>query len=137
GQHPDRAVEILGVLANDRNRERVTVIDEHLTVAVVQHTARRAQRERPLVIVCRHFLVLGVLDDLQEPEADAERGKHDHACHLHYGEPDRDSPAIFLYGHIVSSRPQWYVSSDPLLGAPVSRPAESRSPGCRSPYSIS
>jgi hypothetical protein len=99
-QHADRAIDVLGVLADDGNRERVPIVDEHLAVSVVKHTARRAQRERPLVIVCGHFLVLGVLDDLQEPEADAERGKHDHAGHLQYGEPDSDAPAIFLYGHM-------------------------------------
>src|SRR5204863_9927246 len=73
-------------------------------VAVVEHAARSAQRERPLVVVFRHLLVLGVLDDLEEPEADAKRGKHDHARHLQHGEPDTDTTAIFLYGHIVARR---------------------------------
>ena len=40
----DRAVQILGVLADDRDAVRVAVLDEHLAVAVEHHAARRAQR---------------------------------------------------------------------------------------------
>ncbi len=44
-----------------------------LPVAIEHDPARRAQRERPLVVVLRHLLELRVLDDLQHPEADGER----------------------------------------------------------------
>ena len=49
------------------------VLDEHLQVAVEKHASRRPQGERPLVIVLRQLHVAVALDDLQEPEAEAER----------------------------------------------------------------
>src|SRR6266545_3980763 len=77
----------------------MSILDEHLAVAVVQHAARRAQRERPLVVVLGHLLVLGVFDNLEEPEADAEDRKYRDTGDLQHGEPDGNPPAIFLYGH--------------------------------------
>jgi hypothetical protein len=63
-------------------------------------TARRPQRERPLVVVFRHLGELFVLDDLEDPEADGKDGEcHDHAD-LQRGEPDGNAPAIFLKGHM-------------------------------------
>ena len=70
------AIEILGVLADDRDVERVAVLDEDLAVAVEEDAARRAQRQRALVVVLRHLLELRVLDDLEEPEADRQHGEH-------------------------------------------------------------
>ena len=81
----------------------MAVLDEHLPVAVEEDAARRAQRERPLVVVLRHLLELGVLHDLQEPEADAERGEHHDAAHLQDGQPDGDAAAIFGECHICES----------------------------------
>jgi hypothetical protein len=78
----------------------MAVLDQDLPVAVVQDAARRAQRERPLVIVLRHLLEPGVLDDLQEPEADGQHGKHHHAAHLQDCHPDGDAAAIFGECHI-------------------------------------
>ena len=64
--------EVLGVLADDRDAVRVAVLDQHAAVAIEQHAARRAQRERPLVVVLGHLLELRVLHDLQHPEADGQ-----------------------------------------------------------------
>src|SRR6266508_3212511 len=65
----------------------------------LQHAARRAQRERPLVIVQRHLLVLLLLNDLEEPEANRQRGKRHDDADLQRDEPDGDSPTIFCDGH--------------------------------------
>ena len=53
--------EILGVLADDGDAERVAVLDEHAAVPVEDDAARRAQGERPLVVVLGHLLELRVL----------------------------------------------------------------------------
>jgi len=82
GQQFHGATEIFGVLADDRNREGVAVIDKDPAVAVEHHPTRRAQRQRALVIVRRHLLVLQVLHDLQGPEADSQRSKDDDGAHL-------------------------------------------------------
>src|SRR6185436_11880954 len=76
GQQRHRAIQILGVLADDRDRERVAVLDQHFAVAIEEHAARRPQRKRALVVVLGHLLVLRALNDLNHPETDAERGKH-------------------------------------------------------------
>jgi hypothetical protein len=72
GEQPHRAVQILGVLADDRDAVGAAVLDQHLAVAVEHDAARRPQRERPLMVVLRHLLELRVLHDLQHPEADRE-----------------------------------------------------------------
>ena len=64
--------------------------------------ARRAQRKRPLVVVLRHLLELGVLDDLEEPEADrrARRTRRSTAPTCRHGEANRVIAAtIFSHGH--------------------------------------
>ena len=99
GQQPHRAIEILGVLADDRNGEGVAVVDEDLAVAIEHHAARRTQRERALMIVLGHLLVLGVLNDLQDPETDPQRGKRDHGAHLQADQPCPDTPSILCYCH--------------------------------------
>ena len=45
-------------------------------VAVEHDAARRAQRERPLMVVLRHLLELRVLHDLEHPEADRQHREH-------------------------------------------------------------
>ena len=80
-QQPDRAVQILRVLADDRNAVGAAVVHEDLAGAVDDQPARRPQRERPLVVVLGHLLELRVLDDLQRPEADGEYGE-DHRDHV-------------------------------------------------------
>ena len=74
-QHADRAIEILGVFADDRDVEGVAVLDQQLAGAVVDDAARRAQRQRALVVVLRHFLELGVLHHLEEPEPAGEQAE--------------------------------------------------------------
>jgi hypothetical protein len=87
------------VLADDRNVEGVAVLDEDPAIAIEQHTARRPQGERPLVIVLRHFLEAGVLDDLEEPEADRQRGERHDDAHLEDREANRNAAAIFSLCH--------------------------------------
>ena len=45
GEHRDRAIHVLGVLADDRDAVRVAVLDQHAPVAVEEHAARRTQRQ--------------------------------------------------------------------------------------------
>jgi hypothetical protein len=101
-QQPDRAVDILRVLANDGDVERVAVLDENLAVAVEQHAPRRPQGERPLVIVLRHLTVVVVLDDLEEPEAHCQRREHDNGTDLEDRKADPDASAIFGDGHATT-----------------------------------
>ncbi len=70
------------MLADDRNREGIAIVDEDLTVAIEHHATWRAQRKGALVIVGGHLLVLGVLHDLQGPETDSQRGKDHDGAHL-------------------------------------------------------
>ena len=74
-QQADRPVEVLAVFANNRNAVRIPVLHEHPAAAIEHEPARRAQRQRPLVVVLRQFVVLLVLHDLHHPEADGENRK--------------------------------------------------------------
>ena len=79
GQQVHRAVEVARVLAHDRDVERGPVLDQHLAVAVEDHPARRPQRQGALVVVLRHLAELGVLENLEVPEAaqqEGEQGDH-------------------------------------------------------------
>ena len=82
------------------------ILDENMAVAVEDEAARRPQRERPLVVVLGHLLVLGVLHDLQHPKADREHRKSDHDHILQDGEPDRDLAPVFSERHDLSSQPR-------------------------------
>jgi hypothetical protein len=98
-QQPHRAIDVLGVLADDGNREGVAILDENLAVTVEHHPPRRSQGERALVIVLGHLLVFGVLNDLQHPEADPERGEHEDAPHLQGDQPCAYATSIFCDCH--------------------------------------
>ncbi len=70
-QDVQRLVEVLGLLADERDVEGVPVLDEDLAVAIEQHAARRRQRQPPHVIVLRHLgelLALGTWK-IQKPTA--------------------------------------------------------------------
>src|SRR6185295_1957960 len=122
--------KVLGVLAQDGDREGVTVLDEHLAVAVEQDPTRRAQRERALMVVLRHLLVLVVLSDLQDPETHAERGKrHDHGD-LEYDQSLADSPAIFTRRRI---EPPTAYRLLPTSDQPLIRRVHRTGPGLRVP----
>ncbi len=56
------------MLPHDRDAVGTAVDDEHPLVPVEHDAARRAERERPLMVVFRHLVELRVLDDLQHPE---------------------------------------------------------------------
>ena len=94
-QHADRVIEILGVLAHDGNIERVAVLDEKLAGPVVDDAARRAQGQRPLVAVLRHFLELGVLNDLEKPEPAGEHDEGDTNGHPQHREAMGEPSSIF------------------------------------------
>ncbi len=68
-------VEVGHALADDRDRERRAVLDEHAAVAVEDDTARRTQGNRALVLVVCNLAVFLVLHDLQEPEADRQEAE--------------------------------------------------------------
>ena len=94
-QPANRAIEILGVLADDGDGERAAVLDEHRAVAIEHHAARRAQRNRALMIVLGELPELLVLDDLEVPEAEREDREHDGTAHLQHHETNRDAAPIF------------------------------------------
>ena len=105
-QHADRAIEVDRVQPDDGHVEGGAVLDEHATVPVVEHTARRSKRELALVVVLRHLLESGVLDDLEDPEADDQQDEErDHDC------PKREDPRrqrVPLFGgpsHVPSVLP--------------------------------
>ena len=122
-QHTDRVGQVLRVLADDRDREGVSVLDEHASGAVVQDAARSTEGQRALVIVLRHLLELRVLGDLQHPEADRERGEHHDPAALQHGEPDGDTPTILSDSHMVLT-----VSGVGRRGGAPSRQATLRPP---------
>ena len=47
----------------------MTVLDQHPSVAIEHHAARRPQRKRPLIVVFGELGVRLVLGDLKHPEA--------------------------------------------------------------------
>ena len=69
-QHVQRLIEILGLLADQRDVEAVLVLDQDPAVAIEQHAARRRQRQPPQVVVLGHLAELFVLRDLEDPEPD-------------------------------------------------------------------
>ena len=75
------------------------VLDQHRAGAIQQHAARRAQRQRPLMVVLGQFLVALVLDHLEEPEAHPQDGEHDDGPHLQRLQAEGDAAAIFGYRH--------------------------------------
>ena len=107
------------MLANDRDVEGVAVLDEHPAGAIEDDAARRAQRQRALVVVLRHLLELGVLDDLEEPEAAGQQAEGDaqnDTCST--GEAWVEPASIFGNGHKLSdyrfkNRPARRLSTKP------------------------
>jgi hypothetical protein len=77
GEELNRPVEILGVLADDRDAVRPAVVDQNLAVAIEHQTARRSEGKRPLMVVLGHLLELRVLHHLQHPEADRQHREQD------------------------------------------------------------
>ncbi len=69
GEQANGVVEVLRVLADNRNAVGVAVLDQHLAVAVEDHPARSAQRERALIVVLGQLRVLLVLGHLQAPRS--------------------------------------------------------------------
>ena len=94
-QHLDRVIEVLAVLADDGDREGAPIFDQHLHVAVEHDAARRAQRDRALVVVVGQLDELGVLHDLEIPEAARQRGKRRRDDELQHVQPHRHLAAIF------------------------------------------
>ena len=84
------------MLADDGDSIGVPVFDEHTAVPVEDHAARRPQRERPLVVVFRHFLELLILRHLQHPEADGQDEEDSRNEVLKCGQPDTQPAAILL-----------------------------------------
>jgi len=78
----------------------VPVLDQEPAVPVEKHPAGRAQGERPLMVVLRHLIVFGVLNNLQDPEADPQRGKHDDDGDLKGDESLVDPLAVLTLGHL-------------------------------------
>ena len=54
-EQPNGPIQILAVLAQDRDVEGVAVLDEQPIVTVEHHAARRPQRQQTLVVVLRHL----------------------------------------------------------------------------------
>ena len=99
GKQPDRAVHVARMLPRDGDTERVTVLDERPTVAVEHDAARRAQRQRALVVVLGHLLELGVLDYLENPEAEREHREEDRDQVSERRDPRSDATPFFNKRH--------------------------------------
>src|SRR5690606_37616651 len=72
-----RLLDVVQLLAHDRDRERVAVLDEDPSVAVEDNAARRPQANGLEMVVGRHLAVLRVLHDLQAPEEQRHDGEAD------------------------------------------------------------
>ena len=94
-QDANRAIEVFCVLADDGNGERAAVFDEHRAVAIEHHAARRAQRDRALMVVLGKLPELLVLDDLDVPEAEGKNREQDGTPHLKHDETNREAASIF------------------------------------------
>ncbi len=103
-QQPDRTVEVLGLLADDRDAVGVAVLDENLAVAVEEHAARGAQRQRALVVVRCHLLEAVVLHDLQVPEADGQDPEQHHGEVLEDAQPESDALPFLVKCHQENTR---------------------------------
>jgi hypothetical protein len=100
GQHGNRLVDIAAVLAQDRDSVSVAVLDHEPLLPVEEHAPRRPERQPALVVVLRHVSVDRVLDDLDVPEADAERDKRRRDDRRQRGQPDRRAaPIVGGSGH--------------------------------------
>ena len=87
GERTDGAVQILGVLADDRDAVRMPVFDHYTAVAIEHEAARRAPRERALVVVLGQLLELRVLHHLQHPEAHGQQGEQGRDHELETAQP--------------------------------------------------
>ena len=94
-QHANGAVDVLGVLAHDRDVERIAVLDQQAAGTVEDHAAGRPQGQRALVVVLRHFLELGELHHLEEPEPAGQEAESDTDPDPQAIEASRKPPAIF------------------------------------------
>ena len=110
-QQLDRALEILAVLAEDRDVERAPVLDEHAAFAIEDHAARRTQRQRPLVVVLRHLLEPGVLRDLEEPEAAGKQQERDEDNTLNRADANGEAAFVFSDCHTVLGSQRSAVSA--------------------------
>ena len=123
-QQPEREVEILSLLADERNVEGIAVLDEDLSVTVEDHAARRAQLKRSLAVALRHLLERRVLRHLEEPEAHGQRGEHDGDPHPNDGEAKRHALTIVRKPNHDLLRPDLPPTPPaPARSAPPPQPA--------------
>ena len=94
GERPERLLDVLRLLAHERDVEAVPVLDEHLAVPVEQHAARRRQGQAADVVVLRHLAEPLVLGDLENPEPHRQRRKGDGDQILQHGQPQRQAAAV-------------------------------------------
>ena len=87
------------MLAQDRDVERVAVLDEDATVAIEDDPARRAQRQRPLVIVLGHLLELACCAIWKNQKPPTSRTKRDEHHDLDGGDADCETAFVFSDGH--------------------------------------
>jgi hypothetical protein len=94
-QQPHGAIQILTVLTDDRDAVRMAVLDENMAGSIEDDPARRAKRQRALVVVLRHLLELRMLRDLQHPEADGKNREQRDDHELHDRQARGDSASVF------------------------------------------
>src|SRR5215468_6194252 len=97
GERMNRAGQVLRVLAHDRDAVRVAILDHHAALAVEYQSAGRPQRKRALMVVLGHLVVLLVLHDLQDPEADGQYGEQDRNQRLKRCNSAAGFPSILNY----------------------------------------
>ena len=126
-KHANRVADVLGVLADDRDRKGAAVFDQRSPVAIEQHAARRAQRNGALMVVLGELLVFFVLDDLEIPEAEREEREHDGRS------PPAGSPSRIVTLRRSSMGPVKSAISNLVLQ--LANPQSSNLPACPSSQS--
>ena len=133
-QHADRPVEVGRVQADDRDGVAGPVLDQDPAVAVVEHAARRAQRQLALMVVLGHLAELLVLDDLEEPERAGQQHEPHEDGHLQHRDAGGRDFAGFAGSHGAISPGGATCACRcrrRAAGAARRRPAAARWPGAR------
>ena len=114
GEQPHRAIEVLRLLAHQRDVLRLAVLDQHLAVTIEQRPARRPQRNLAGVVVLGFLEELVVLQDLDGPEGHDQHEEQHAEPDLHHGQARVQLGAIVRNDHrCISDRGGGRMFSSP------------------------
>ncbi len=98
-QGVQRLIEVLRLLAHQRDVEGALVVDQDLAVAIEQHAARRRQRQPAQMVLFGDLFEFLVLRDLEDPEDDRQRPEDHRDDDLQRREAHRQAAAILRHHH--------------------------------------